>query len=83
MMAKVFGLAVDVIDRAEVEQRYPLINTEDVLGGTWVASDGQANPIDVTQALAKGARSGGVRIFEDTKVTRILHDGDRVTGVAT
>ena len=82
-MAKVFGLAVDVIDRPEVARRYPLINTDDVLGGTWIASDGQANPIDVTQALAKGARSGGVRIFEDTKVTRILHDGDRVTGVAT
>jgi 4-methylaminobutanoate oxidase (formaldehyde-forming) len=82
-MAKVFGLPVDVIDRSEVERLYPLINTDDVIGGTWIASDGQANPIDVTQALAKGARQGGALIFENTKVTRILHDGSQVTGVAT
>jgi len=82
-MAKVFNLPVDVIDRAEVERLYPLINTEDVVGGTWIASDGQANPIDITQALAKGARMGGVQIFEDTKVTRILNNGTRATGVVT
>ena len=82
-MAKVFDLAVDVIDRAEVERLYPLITTDDVLGGTWIESDGQANPIDVTQALAKGARLGGAQIFEDTKVTRILHDSNKVTGVVT
>ncbi len=82
-MAQVFGLQVDVIDRPEVERLYPLINTEDVFGGTWIPSDGQANPIDVTQAFAKGAREGGARIFEDTKVTRILHDTNRVTGVET
>ena len=79
-MAKVFGLQVDVIDRAEVARRYPLINTQDVVGGTWIPSDGQANPIDVTQALAKGARQGGVQILEDVEVIRLLHDGQRVSG---
>ena len=82
-MAKVFGLEVDVISTAEVRERYPLIETDDVIGGTWIASDGQINPIDVTQALARGARLGGARIFEDVKVTRISHDGTRVTGVET
>ncbi|HIG42020.1 MAG TPA: FAD-dependent oxidoreductase [Gammaproteobacteria bacterium] len=82
-MAKVFNLDVDVISTDEVRERYPLINTDDVIGGTWIASDGQINPIDVTQALARGARSGGAQIFEDVKVTRIVHDGGRVTGVET
>lgn len=82
-MAKVFGLDVDLISTAEVRERYPLIETDDVIGGTWIASDGQINPIDVTQALAHGARSGGARIFEDVEVTRINHDGGRVTGVQT
>ncbi len=82
-MAKVFDLQVDVIDRNDVERLYPLINTEDVLGGTWIPSDGQGNPIDITQALAKGARNGGAQIFENTRVTRILHDTNRVTGVET
>lgn len=82
-MAKVFGLQIDVVDRPEIERLYPLMNTDDVIGGTWIPSDGQANPIDVTQALARGARMGGAQIFEDTLVTRLLHDGNKVTGVAT
>ena len=82
-MAKVFGLDVDVISTAEVRSRYPLINTDDVIGGTWIASDGQVNPIDVTQALARGARIGGASIFEDVEVTRINHDAGRVRGVET
>lgn len=82
-MAKVFGLQVDVFDRAECKSKYPILNDEDVLGGIFIPSDGQANPIDITQALAKGARMGGAQLFENTKVTKILKDGDRVTGVET
>ncbi|MDP6377636.1 MAG: FAD-dependent oxidoreductase [Pseudomonadales bacterium] len=82
-MAKVFGLQVDVISTAEIRDRYPLISTDDVIGGTWIASDGQINPIDVTQALARGARHGGARIFENVEVVRIMHDGRRVSGVLT
>ena len=82
-MAKIFDLQVDVITPEETKERYPLINTEDVLGSVHIPSDGKANPVDVTQALAKGARAGGASIFEGTKVTAIKHDGERVTGVET
>jgi len=82
-MAKIFDLQVDVITPEEVKERYPLVNTEDVLGAVHIPSDGKANPVDVTQALAKGARASGAMIFEDTKVLAINHDGERVTGVKT
>jgi 4-methylaminobutanoate oxidase (formaldehyde-forming) len=82
-MAKVFGLQVDVIGPAECKARYPLIEVADVIGGIFLPSDGQANPVDVTNALAKGARTGGAQIFEDLKVTAVLHSDGRVTGVAT
>ncbi len=82
-MAKIFDLQVDVITPEETKERYPLINTEDVLGSVYIPSDGKVNPVDVTQALVKGARAGGAMIFEDTKVTAISHDGERVTGVKT
>ncbi len=82
-MAKVFDLQVDVIEPAQVKEMYPLLNTEDVIGATFIPSDGQGNPADITMALAKGARQGGAQIFEQTKVTRILHDGDKTTGVET
>ena len=82
-MAKVFGLRVDVIGPKECKELYPLITVDDVLGGIFVPTDGQANPTDVTMALAKGARNGGVGIFEDTKVLSITQTGGRVTGVET
>lgn len=82
-MAKVFGLQVDIIDRQEVMARHPMVETDDVLGGIWTPSDGQANPADVTQSLIKGARMRGAQIYEDTRVTRIRHDGNKVTGVQT
>jgi glycine cleavage system T protein len=82
-MAKVFGLPVHVVSPREIHELYPLANLDDVLGGIHIPSDGYANAVDITQALAKGARSRGVKIFQDLKVTRIRHDGRRVTGIDT
>ena len=82
-MAKVFQLPVDVVSRERIKELFPIANLDDVVGGIHIPSDGYANAVDITQALAKGARNGGVRIFENTKVTRIRHNGERVTGVET
>src|SRR5580700_1083936 len=82
-MAKVFGLPVNVVSPNEIRSLYPLANLEDVLGGIHIPSDGYANAVDITQALAKGARARGVRIFEKTRVAAIRRDGRRVSGVQT
>ena len=82
-MAKVFGLEVKVLSVAEIAEKYPLIKTDDLYGAIHIPSDGYANAVDITQALAKGAKSRGARIFTDTKVEAILRDGDKVTGVRT
>ena len=82
-MAKVFDLQVDVLGPQGCADHYPLMNTQDVVGGIFIPSDGQANPIDITQALAKGARTGGAQIFENTLVTKVLHSGGKITGVET
>ena len=82
-MAKVFDLEVKVVSVDEIAELFPLISTHDLVGGIHIPSDGYANAIDITQALAKGARSRGVRIHQDTKVMRIRTDGVKVTGVST
>ena len=82
-MAKVFGLEVQVLAPKAIKERVPLLNTGDVLGGIHIPTDGYANAVDITQALAKGARSRGVRIVENVPVTAIRTAGGRVTGVAT
>ncbi len=82
-MARNFGLEVEVIGPAEIEERYPLLNIEGVVGGVFLPRDGQTNPIDTTLALAKGARMRGVRILEGVPVERILVEGGRAVGVRT
>lgn len=52
-------------------------------GAAFLPGDGQANPSDTTQALARGARSAGVQIVENCLVTGILVEQERVIGVET
>lgn len=80
-MARVFGLQVDIIDRDRIKELVPLARVDDLVGGVHLPNDGITNPIDTTQALAKGARSRGVRIQENVKVTRIITEGGRAVGV--
>src|ERR1700704_899933 len=70
-MGKTFGLEIDVLTSAEIKERWPLLNVRDLVGGVYLPKDGQTNPIDTTNALAKGAKMRGARIFENTKVERI------------
>ncbi|MCH9012678.1 MAG: FAD-dependent oxidoreductase [Proteobacteria bacterium] len=82
-LAKARGVEVELITPQRAKELYPLLNIEDVLGAIYFPHDGQTNPADTTMALAKGARMGGARIFEDTKVTGILSARGRVAGVQT
>ena len=82
-MAKNFGLEVDVISLDEIRERIPHYNLDGVKGGVFLPKVGQVNPIDVTQALAAGARSRGGKVFENVKVTRILTAGGKAKGVET
>jgi heterotetrameric sarcosine oxidase gamma subunit len=82
-MARQFGLEVQVISKGEIHERIPHYNMEGVQGGVFLPKDGQVNPIDVTQALAAGARSRGAKIFENTKVKRIVTSAGRAIGVET
>ncbi len=82
-MARMAGLEVAVITPAEARDLYPLLNIEDLVGAVFLPKDGQTNPIDTTMALAKGARMGGAKIFEDVKVTAVHRANGRVSGVET
>jgi glycine/D-amino acid oxidase-like deaminating enzyme len=82
-MAKSFGLDVQVISTGEIKERLPHYNMENVKGGVFLPKDGQVNPIDVTQALATGARSRGAKVLENVKVTKVLVKNGSAYGVET
>lgn len=78
------GIADAVMLKGEqILEKYPLVNLDGVLGASWVPGTGQLNPVDATQALAKGARLFGASVFENTAVDRVLTKNGRVTGVST
>ncbi len=81
--ASLFGVEAHHMTMPEIEERWPLMNPEGVLGGIWMPSDGSANPIDLTTALAKGARKHGAQIFEHIKVDEVLVEGGKASGVRT
>jgi 4-methylaminobutanoate oxidase (formaldehyde-forming) len=81
--AKTFGLPLELISPQEAQRLFPLMDTEGVRCGSYLASDGYLDPSLLTMALAEGAREGGARIFTHTRVTGIdVRDG-RVRGVQT
>ena len=81
--ARAQGVAVDVISAREAGDLWPVMETGDLKGAVWLPGDGKANPTDLTQSLAKGARNRGARIVERVRVTGILVRDGRACGVET
>jgi 4-methylaminobutanoate oxidase (formaldehyde-forming) len=81
--ARSFGLEMQLLSPREAQALWPLMDIGDVVGAAFLPTDGQVNPADITQSLAKGARLRGVRIFEDTNVLGIELERGRVTAVNT
>src|SRR3989442_3435484 len=79
--AKSFGIEFEFITPTEAGKIYPLLRIDDLSGAVWIPGDGKANPTDLTQSLAKGARLSGARIFEETKVTGVIIEKGSVRGV--
>ncbi|APX15260.1 FAD-dependent oxidoreductase [Phaeobacter inhibens] len=78
-----FGLEMELLTPKEAQDLWPLMDISDVIGAAFMPTDGQANPSDITQALAKGARMAGAKIFEDTKVIDIEIEDGRIRAVIT
>ena len=81
--AQLFDVNVEVLDKQKIKDLYPVINDQDILGGVYMPEDGQADPVGVTNVLAKAARMEGVQIFEKTPVNKILVKKNRIIGVET
>ncbi|GAA4126582.1 FAD-dependent oxidoreductase [Nocardioides fonticola] len=81
--ADAYGMECHLLSPAEAGERYPLLETADLLGAIWLPGDGKANPTDLTASLARGARQGGARILEGVRVTGVRVEHGQVAGVET
>ena len=70
-LARANGLDYEILSPAELRDRYPLIETHDLLGALWDPLDGDIDPSQLTQALAREARALGATIRRHTRVTAL------------
>ena len=73
-MARYQGLEMDICSPEELQQHNPFMETHDLAGGLWDPLDGDIDPAQLTQALAKGARDLGQKIFRFTPAIGISRD---------
>jgi 4-methylaminobutanoate oxidase (formaldehyde-forming) len=81
--AQSFGMEMHLLSPSEVKSMWPLMDVSDLVGASFLPTDGQASPSDVAQSLAKGARMHGAEIREGVRVTGFEVAGKRVTAVVT
>jgi sarcosine dehydrogenase len=81
--AQSFGLEMHLLSPSEVKSIWPLMETKDLVGASFLPTDGQASPSDITQSLAKGARMHGAEIHEGVAVTGFDISDRRVKAVRT
>ena len=77
------GIEVEEISPKEVRDLFPIARTDDILAGFYVRDDGRVNPVDLTMALAKGARMQGAKLFTGIAATGVKQKNRRVTSVTT
>ena len=70
-MAKANGLEYEILSPSDLKDRYPLIETHDLQGALWDPLDGDIDPSQLTQALAREARLLGGTIRRHTRVTAL------------
>ena len=67
---------IDVIGLDEIKSRYPFIETHELQGALYDPNDGDIDPAQLTQALAKGARDMGATIVRFCPVTGVRREKD-------
>ncbi|MDZ7602518.1 MAG: FAD-dependent oxidoreductase [Hoeflea sp.] len=81
--AQSFGMDMHLLSPQDARAMFPLMQVDDLVGASWLPTDGQASPSDITQSLAKGARMHGAKIFENVRVTGFEMKDGRILAVKT
>jgi dimethylglycine dehydrogenase len=68
-VAKGMGVEFEILDAEECKKRHPLITTDNLKGALWDPLDGDIDPAQLCQALARRARKAGAEVYRHTPVT--------------
>ena len=73
-MGRYQGMDLDILGLDEIKARYPFIETHDLHGALYDPNDGDIDPAQLTQALAKGARDMGATILRFCPATGVRRE---------
>ena len=82
-MARGMDVHFEVIDADECARRHPLISTDNLVGGLWDPLDGDIDPAQLCQALARRARKAGAEVYRNTPVVGLTQHKDDTWTVHT
>jgi heterotetrameric sarcosine oxidase gamma subunit len=82
-LAETYGIEYISLSNDELKERWPLVNTEDILAAYYMPNDAVVNPVDTAMSMAIGARMGGAQIFEETEVLDFELKNGQVVAVKT
>lgn len=77
------GVDTEILTTDQIAQRLPLLNLEDIIGGTFYGRDGVADPSGVVNGYIAAARARGVKAFNGVEVMSIEVSHGAITGVQT
>lgn len=75
-MGRYQGMDLDILSPDEMRSKYPFLETHDLTGALYDPYDGDIDPAQLTQALAKGARDMGAKIFRFCPATGARREGE-------
>ena len=75
-MGRYQGIDMKMLTKEEAVEKYPFLETHDMVGCLWDPTDGDIDPAQLTQALAKGARDMGAQIIRFCAVTDVTQKED-------
>ena len=73
-MGRYQGMPIEILNPTETQERYPFLETHDLAGSLYDPHDGDIDPAQLTQALAKGARDMGAQILRFTPATGVSRE---------
>jgi dimethylglycine dehydrogenase len=68
------GMNLEILAPDEIRDKYPFIETHDLKGALYDPADGDIDPAQLTQALAKGARDLGAKILRFCPATGVSRE---------
>ncbi|KIC18056.1 MULTISPECIES: GcvT family protein [unclassified Leisingera] len=82
-MGRYQGIPMEMWTPEETKEHYPFLETHDLAGVLYDPTDGDIDPAQLTQALAKGARDMGAKILRFTPATGVTQHEDGTWTVHT